>query len=602
MSFGIVEILTLIGAVGLFLYGMKLMSEGIQKAAGDRLRKILSLMTNNRWMGALTGILVTVLVQSSSATTVMIVSFVNAGLLSLGQSMAVIMGANIGTTATAWIISLFGFKVNIASFAVPLMAFAVPLIFSGKNQWKNWGEFLLGFALLFMGLEYLNNSVPDLQSNPEVFAGLQRYSDLGFWSILIFVLVGVVLTLIVQASSATFAIALIMCSKGWIPFDCTCGIVLGANIGTCITPILASVSGNVWAKRAAMGHLMFNVLGLLWTLPLFYPLVALIKLMSNNMVGDPDELIAITSSLDHQTLNALNNGLLDKAEYGDLISRFAAAQVTVSFALALFHTVYKSVNFLIMIWFTKLYEKIVVMLVPTRKADKTSDEKTHLNYISSGIMSTAELSILQAQKEIQSYGERTNRMFGMVRDMFHTNDENKFTEIFSRIQKYENISDRMEVEIAEYLGKVIDGRLSNDTKRQIQIKLRVVSEVESVADSCYNIARTLQRYRNQHEKYTKDQENNIELMFNLVQNAMEHMLLVLNREHIIDEDSNKAADNENEINNFRNQLKNQNIESLNNNEYTYQTSVTYMDTIVECEKMGDYIVNVVEAIADAKFH
>lgn len=602
MSFGIVEILTLIGAVGLFLYGMKLMSEGIQKAAGDRLRKILSLMTNNRWMGALTGILVTVLVQSSSATTVMIVSFVNAGLLSLGQSMAVIMGANIGTTATAWIISLFGFKVNIASFAVPLMAFAVPLIFSGKNQWKNWGEFLLGFALLFMGLEYLNNSVPDLQSNPKVFAGLQRYSDLGFWSILIFVLVGVVLTLIVQASSATFAIALIMCSKGWIPFDCTCGMVLGANIGTCITPILASVSGNVWAKRAAMGHLMFNVLGLLWTLPLFYPLVALIKLMSNNMVGDPDELIAITSSLDHQTLNALNNGLLDKAEYGDLISRFAAAQVTVSFALALFHTVYKSVNFLIMIWFTKLYEKIVVMLVPTRKADKTSDEKTHLNYISSGIMSTAELSILQAQKEIQSYGERTNRMFGMVRDMFHTNDENKFTEIFSRIQKYENISDRMEVEIAEYLGKVIDGRLSNDTKRQIQIKLRVVSEVESVADSCYNIARTLQRYRNQHEKYTKDQENNIELMFNLVQNAMEHMLLVLNREHIIDEDSNKAADNENEINNFRNQLKNQNIESLNNNEYTYQTSVTYMDTIVECEKMGDYIVNVVEAIADAKFH
>lgn len=602
MNFGIVEILTLIGAVGLFLYGMKLMSEGIQKAAGDRLRNVLSLMTSNRWMGALTGIFVTVLVQSSSATTVMIVSFVNAGLLSLGQSMAVIMGANIGTTATAWIISLFGFKVNIASFAVPLMAFAVPLIFSGKNQWKNWGEFLLGFALLFMGLEYLNNSVPDLQSNPEVFAGLQRYSDLGFWSIMIFVFVGIVITLIVQASSATFAIALIMCSKGWIPFDCTCGMVLGANIGTCITPILASVSGNVWAKRAAMGHLLFNVLGLLWTLPLFYPLVSLIKLMSNNMVGDPDELIAITSSLDHQTLNALNNGLLDKTEFGDLISKFAAAQVTVSFALALFHTVYNSVNFLIMIWFTKLYEKIVVLMVPTRKADKTSDEKTHLNYISSGIMSTAELSILQAQKEIQSYGERTNRMFGMVRDLFHTTDENKFTEIFSRIQKYENISDRMEVEIAEYLGKVIDGRLSNDTKHQIQIKLRVVSEVESVADSCYNIARTLQRYRNQHDKYTKDQDNNIELMFNLVQNAMEHMLLVLNREHIIDEDSNKAADNENEINNFRNQLKNQNIESLNNNEYTYQSSVTYMDTIVECEKMGDYIVNVVEAISDAKFH
>ena len=269
MNFGIVEILTLIGAVGLFLYGMKLMSEGIQKAAGDRLRNILALMTSNRFLGALTGIFITVLVQSSSATTVMIVSFVNAGLLSLSQSMAVIMGANVGTTATAWIISLFGFKVNIAAFAVPLIAFAVPLLFSKKNSWKNWGEFLLGFSLLFMGLDFLNNSVPDLQSNPEVFESLQSYAGMGFGSVLIFLLFGVVLTLIVQASSATFAIALIMCSKGWIPFDCTAAMVLGSNIGTCITPILASISGNIWAKRAAAGHLMFNVLGLLWALPLF---------------------------------------------------------------------------------------------------------------------------------------------------------------------------------------------------------------------------------------------------------------------------------------------------------------------------------------------
>lgn len=602
MNFGIVEILTLIGAVGLFLYGMKLMSEGIQKAAGDRLRNILSLMTSNRLLGALTGIFITVLVQSSSATTVMIVSFVNAGLLSLSQSMAVIMGANVGTTATAWIISLFGFKVNIAAFAVPLIAFAVPLLFSKKNSWKNWGEFLLGFSLLFMGLDFLNNSVPDLQSNPEVFESLQSYAGMGFGSVLIFLLFGVVLTLIVQASSATFAIALIMCSKGWIPFDCTAAMVLGANIGTCITPILASISGNIWAKRAAAGHLMFNVLGLLWALPLFYPLVRLIEWMSTGMVGDPNELIGITSSLDHETLNALNNGTLKGAEYEALVKQFASAQFAVSFALSLFHTVYKTINFSVMIWFCKFYEKTVIKLMPSRTVNRDTDELTHLQYISTGIMSTAELSILQAQKEIISYGHRTHRMYGMVRDLFHTTDETKFAEIFSRIQKYENISDRMEVEIAEYLGKVVDGRLSDDSKRSIQIKLRVVSEIESVADSCNNLSKAIQRYHNLHKKYTKDQENNIELMFNLVQNALEHMVLVLEHEHIVDSDAITAANNENEINVFLNQLKNQNIESLNRGDYTYQTSVTYMDTIVECEHMGNYIINVVEAIAENKFH
>lgn len=602
MNFGIVEILTLIGAVGLFLYGMKLMSEGIQKAAGDRLRNILSLMTSNRFLGALTGIFITVLVQSSSATTVMIVSFVNAGLLSLSQSMAVIMGANIGTTATAWIISLFGFKVNIATFAVPLIAFAVPLLFSKKNSWKNWGEFLLGFSLLFMGLDFLNNSVPDLQANPEVFASLQSYTGMGYGSVVIFLLFGVVLTMIVQASSATFAIALIMCSKGWIPFDCTAAMVLGANIGTCITPILASISGNIWAKRAAAGHLMFNVLGLLWALPLFYPLVHLIEWMSTGSVGDPNELIGITSSLDHETLNALNNGTLNHAEYGDLISQFASAQFAVSFALSLFHTVYKCINFFIMIWFTKFYEKTVIKLMPSRTVNKDADELTSLQYISTGLMSTAELSILQAQKEIISYGKRTHRMYGMVRDLFHTNDEAKFAEIFSRIQKYENISDRMEVEIAEYLGKVVDGRLSDDSKKSIQIKLRVVSEIESVADSCNNLSKAILRYHNLHIKYTKDQENNIELMLNLLQNALEHMMLVLDHEHIVDSDTITASNNEREIDIFLGQLKNQNIESLNNGKYSYQSSVTYMDTIIECEHMGNYIINVVEAIAENKFH
>lgn len=604
MNFGILELLTLIGSVGLFLYGMKLMSEGLQKGAGDRLRNVLSMMTGNRVLGALTGVLITVLVQSSSATTVMVVSFVNAGLISLGQSMAVIMGANIGTTATGWIISLFGFKVNMAAFAVPLIAFAMPLLFSKRNSRKSWGEFLLGFALLFMGLDYLNGSVPDLQADPDIFSALQTVAGLGFGSVVIFVLVGMLLTMVVQSSAATFTIALIMCSKGWIPFDCTAAMVLGANIGTCITPIIASISGNVQAKRAAMGHLMFNVLGLVWALPLFYPLVRLIAWMCSGSVGDPDALINLASALDDQTLSALNNGTLDRSDPANaaLARNFANAQFAVSFALSLFHTVYNTINFSIMIWLTKVYERVVVRLVPSRAVDKDAPEIGHLQYISTGLMSTAELSILQAQKEIQSYGRRTKRMYGMVRDLFHTTDDATFTQIFSRVQKYENISDRMEVEIAEYLGKVVDGRLSDDTKHRIQIKLRVVSEIESVADSCYNIARTIQRYHNQEEHYTPDNVANIELMFNLLDSALDHMVLILNSDHIEAADANHAEDTENEINNFHNQLKNQNLEDLNANKYSYNISVTYMDTITEFEKMGDYIINVVEAIAETKFH
>lgn len=604
MNFGIVELLTIIGSVGLFLYGMKLMSEGIQKASGDKLRNFLSLMTSNRLLGALTGILITILVQSSSATTVMIVSFVNAGLVSLGQSMAVIMGANIGTTATAWIISLFGFKVNIATFAVPLIAFAVPLMFSKKNQWRYWGECLLGFALLFMGLDFLNKSVPDLQSNPEVFAALQSYVNMGFGSILIFVVVGLLLTLIVQASSATFAIALIMCSKGWVPFDCTCAMVLGANVGTCITAILASISGNINGKRAAAGHLMFNVLGLLWALPLVYPLVKLVEIISVSAVGNPNDLIAIASSVDEPTLNALTNGTLDMRVAGNKIlsAQFANAQLAVAFGLSMFHTLYKSFNFFIMIWFTNLYEKAVVKMLPNRTVNKDDNEVTHLQYISTGLMSTAELSIIQAQKEIEQYGVRTQRMFGMVRQLVHTKDENEFTQVFSRIQKYENISDRMEVEIAEYLGKVVDGRLSDTSKHQIQKKLRIVSEIESIADSCYDIARTMQRYRNLHEEYTANQMGNIDLMLNLLEGALNHMMLVLPHDRIEASDANIAEDTENEINNFRNQLKVQNIESLNNGEYSYSVGVTYMDTIGQCEEMGDCIVNVVEAVGETKFH
>ena len=602
MNFGIVDLLTLIGSIGLFLYGMKLMSEGLQKAAGDRLRNILAWMTNNRFVGALTGILVTALIQSSSATTVMIVSFVNAGLLSLAQSMAVIMGANVGTTATAWILYLGGFKVNLAAASIPLIAFTIPMLFSKKNSWKSWGEVILGFSFLFMGLDLLNHSVPDLRSNPELFAIIQDYADMGFLSVLLFAFVGMVVTIVVQSSSVTFAIVLVICSKGWISFEMAAALVLGSNIGTCITPLIAAISGNIWAKRSAMGHLMFNVLGSIWVLALYYPFMKLVVWLSTLGQGDPTALLSFVDSTDPAIINALNDGTFDltSAENQALASTFAADQAYVSFGLSIFHTLFNAINICIMIWFTGLYVKIVTRLIPSKPTEE--DNESHLTFITTGMLSTSELSILQARKEIQLYGERAQRMFGLVRDLFHEDDDKEFTAKFSRIQKYENISDRMEMEIANYLTKVSAGRLSDESKHQVQMKLRVISEIESVADSCYNLARTLQRRKQQPEKFTDEINGNIELMFNLIESGLQNMCNVLGEDHIDLSYVNTAQNIENEINNYRNQLKLQNVIAVNEGYYDYPTATTYMDTIVECEKMGDYIVNVVEAVADSKVH
>ena len=602
MNFGFVDLLTLIGSIGLFLYGMKLMSEGLQKAAGDRLRNILAWMTNNRFVGALTGILVTALIQSSSATTVMIVSFVNAGLLSLGQSMAVIMGANVGTTATAWILYLGGFKVNLAAASIPLIAFTIPMLFSKKNSWKSWGEVILGFSFLFMGLDLLNHSVPDLRSNPELFAMIQNYADMGFISVLLFAFVGMVVTVVVQSSSVTFAIVLVICSKGWISFEMAAALVLGSNIGTCITPLIAAVSGNIWAKRSAMGHLLFNVLGSVWVLLLYFPFMKLVVWLTTLGQGDPTALLSFVNSTDPAIINALNDGTLDltNAENQHLASTFATNQAYVSFGLSIFHTLFNAINICIMIWLTGLYVKIVTRLIPAKPEEE--ENESHLTFITTGLLSTSELSILQARKEIQLYGERAQRMFGLVRDLFHEEDDKEFTAKFSRIQKYENISDRMEMEIANYLTKVSAGRLSDESKHQVQMKLRVISEIESVADSCYNLARTLQRRKQQPEKFTDEINGNIELMFNLIESGLQNMCTVLGMEHIENAYVNTAQNIENEINNYRNQLKLQNVIAVNEGYYDYPTATTYMDTIVECEKMGDYIVNVVEAVADSKVH
>ncbi|BCA51925.1 hypothetical protein CE91St9_14150 [Bacteroides thetaiotaomicron] len=536
------------------------MSEGLQKVAGDRLRSILTAMTTNRVTGVLTGVLITALIQSSSATTVMVVSFVNAGLLTLAESISVIMGANIGTTVTAWIISIFGFKVDMAAFALPLLAIALPLIFSGKSNRKSIGEFIFGFSFLFMGLSYLKANAPDLNANPEMLAFVQNYTDMGFFSILLFLFIGTILTMIVQASAATMAITLIMCANGWISLELGAALVLGENIGTTITANLAALTANTQAKRAALAHFVFNVFGVIWVLIIFHPFMELV-----NWVVD--------------TFFQSNN-----------------PEVAISYKLSAFHSIFNICNVCILIWGVKLIERTVCALIHP----KEEDEEPRLRFITGGMLSTAELSILQARKEIHLFAERTHRMFGMVQDLMHTEKDDDFNKLFSRVEKYENISDNMELEIANYLNQVSEGRLSSESKLQIRAMLREVTEIESIGDSCYNLARTINRKRQTNQDFTEKQYEHIHFMMKLTDDALAQMIVVVEKPEHQSIDINKSFNIENEINNYRNQLKNQNILDVNNKEYDYQMGVYYMDIIAECEKLGDYVVNVVEASSDVK--
>ena len=559
MEYSFYDFLKLLGSLALFLYGMKIMSEGLQKFAGDRLRRILTAMTTNRVTGVLTGVLITALIQSSSATTVMVVSFVNAGLLSLSQSIGVIMGANIGTTVTAWIISALGFKVDMAAMSLPLLAIGVPLLFSGKSNRKYIGEFIFGFSFLFMGLSMLKSNAPDLGQNPEMLSFVQNYTDMGFASVILFVLIGTVLTMIVQASAATMAITLIMCANGWISFELGAALVLGENIGTTITANLAALTGNVPAKRAALAHLVFNVFGVIWVLCLFTPFTQAISWFVTDVMQTADEAVAV------------------------------------SFKLSAFHTAFNICNVLLLIWFVKLIEKTVCKIIP----QKEQEEEYRLRFITGGLLSTSELSIMQARKEINLFAERIHRMFGMVNDLLHLSNENDFNKLYSRIEKYENISDSMEVEIANYLNKVSEGRLSSESKLEIRGMLREVTEIESIGDSCYNLARTINRKRNGGMDFTEKQYEHIHQMLHLVDKSLEQMVALVEDEHHV-VDVNKSFNLENEINNYRSQLKNQNVVDVNNKEYDYQMGVHYMDLIGECEKLADYVVNVVEAHSNVK--
>ena len=599
MDYSILDFLGLLGAVGLFLYGMKVMSEGLQKAAGDRLRNILSAMTRNRFTGLLTGCAITALIQSSSASTVMVVSFVNAGLMTLAQSMAVIMGANVGTTFTAWIISLFGFKVNMSLFIVPLIGLAVVLLFTNKSKTKSIGEFLIGFSFLFMGLDMISQYVPDLQSNPEMFAVLKGYASMGIGSILIFALVGVVVTMIIQSSAATFAITLIMCTKGWITFDLACALVLGSNIGTTITPILASMSGNVAAKRTAMGHLLFNLLGTLWCLCVFVPFANMNAWLTEAIgQGDPNALYGYVTSLEVTNPDLYNHLFDNSLPAGhEVIAKIAAMQMSVSFGLSLFHTTFNLVNLSVMIWFTKLYVKIVEALVPTKHRD---DEEFTLKFISRGLLNASELNIAQAEKEIAVYAERVGRMISMAQTLIHTKENSEdYNKLYSRLEKYEDISDRMELEIAHYLNRCAEGRLSNEGKMRIAAMLNIISEIESIADSCMGIGKILNRKIQSGASFNEEIYHNIDALYIYVKDAMSMMTGQLSDiENVNGKSLIQSYNKEREINNFRNSLRSGNVENINNHHYEYQAGIYYMDIVGDLEKTGDYIINVIDTLRD----
>ena len=550
----IINVLSLLGSLGLFLYGMKIMSEGLEKFAGDRLRSILAAMTKNRVMGVFTGILITALIQSSSATTVMVVSFVNAGLMTLKQAIGVIMGANVGTTVTAWIISAVGFKVNISAFAIPLLAFGLPLIFNNKSSRKSLGEFIFGFSFLFMGLSFLQTAATDLHIGDLVAGMLAHIPYNNIFTIIIFIIVGAIVTMIVQASAATMAITLMLFDmhiEGF-GFEQAAALAMGQNIGTTITAFMASLTANTQARRAALAHMFFNVFGVLLVLLMFYPACDAVSWFVTDVMG------------------VKNNDL---------------------YKLSAFHTAFNVFNTLVLIGFVNQIEAFVCKVLPM----KEQDGEYRLKYISGGILSTAELSIVQAQKEINSFAERCYRMLGLVRDLLHTEDEKEFNKLFARIEKYESITDSMEMEIARYLNKVSEGRLSDESKAWIAKMLRQISELESIGDSCYHLGRTLNRKRQySKEDFTEKQMDRMETMLDLVDKALAEMVRKVAQVELRP-NINQSYNIENEINNYRTQLKNKNLSDVNSGVYSYQLGVFYIDFICECEKCGDYVINVVQA-------
>ena len=521
------QVLKLLGSIGLFLYGMTLMSEGLQKVAGEKMRNVLAAMTSNSFKRVLTGLFITSIIQSSSATTVMVVSFVNAGLLTLTQSVGVIMGANIGTTVTAWIISLLGFKFDISMFSIPLVGFGFVLMMFKSRKKKSLGELIIGFALLFLGLTFLKDSVPDLKSNPEIFAFLQQWTNFGFGSVLIFVLIGTILTMIMQSSSATMALTLVMASYGWIPFELAAAMVLGENIGTTITANIAASVANVSARRAALAHTVFNVFGVIWVLALYKPVMFVVSKVT----------IAVFSIDPYTNTEAILYGI------------------------SFLHTLFNVTNTLLLVWFTPQIVKLVTKVIKS----KETEEVFRLKYIQGGILSTAELSLTQAKQEIVDFAKLGKQQFIYARESLMVCETDKFEELYNKLEHYEQITDKVELEIANYLN---------------------------------NIARILNRKKIHGKSFTPDMVKKLDHMFVILDKAFDNMIENLNRGYTKIEDISNAVDSEEEINEYRNILKEEHLLSLEHNKYNYQTGVYYMDIVAECETTGDYIINVSEAIIE----
>ena len=570
---GILQIFTLLGALGMFLYGMNLMSSGLQKAAGDKLRGFLSAMTSNPFKGVLTGLGITSIIQSSSATTVMVVSFVNAGLLTLTQAIGVIMGANIGTTVTAWLVAWLGFKADISILAIPLMLFGFLFSNSKKNKHQNIGELIVGFSLLFLGLSFMKESVPDLNETPQVLEFVRNWSSYGFGSVLIFLVFGTVLTLVLQSSSATMAITLIMLSMGWIPFHMACAMVLGENIGTTITANIAAAVGNTQAKRAAMSHTIFNVFGVIWALILFKPFTAL--------VGKVIELFGLP--------NPAADGFA--VVEGDMGSSTAAL-----YGLSMLHTMFNTINTLILVWFIKYIEKAVVWIIKPKNQEA---EPFRLKYISAGPLATPELAAAQAFDEIVHFAEISRNGLGYAKQAIAA-DAKHFDELREKLVKYEEISDRIEYEIAAFLNGVSAGDISEATRVKIKAMYKIIGELESLGDSGEAISRMLSR-RNEHKKsFDTATIEKINLMIAKVDSAYEVMIANLTAAHegTLTSIAN-AYDAEEQINALRNELREAEIEALDNNDKNYQTSVYYIDIINELEHMGDFMINISQSLERA---
>lgn len=559
MDYGLFDFLKLIGSLGVFLFGMKLMSEALQKVAGSRMRHILSAMTSNRVKGVITGILITAIIQSSSATTVMVVSFVNAGLLSLIESIGVIMGANVGTTVTAWLISILGFKVSMAEISLPMIGLCLPLLFSGKRSRKSWGELIIGFGLLFIGLEFLKNSMPNLNDNPEIFTFLQEYTDMGYASYFLFMLIGTALTILIQSSSATMALTLVMCANGWISYDIAASMVLGENIGTTVTANLAAMVANTTAKRAALAHFVFNVFGVIWVLSIFPVFLNWIEKLSVFLgIGNPATNIE-----------------------------------AVPMALSLFHTAFNIANLLILIWFTKLIAHLVSKLIPMRESN---EDAFTLKHIKIGLLSTPDASLFQAKEEITLYGNNTRDMFHKVTECLNLSAKD-FEKPFENLIRLEDESDNVEIEIANYLTKVSESKLSTENSQRIRAMFKIVSDIESIADSSLNVAKAINRRNEQNVVFPEELTNKLKHMFALVEETLNTMCLNLAMEYKA-VNAKKAYELERSINDYRTILKQEHLIAIEEKRYDYPTGILYNDMFSECEKIGDYAINVTQAIKE----